>query len=110
MAIDFQNEQVISLVQAARELPALRNNRPVAPQTLWRWMKYGVKAGAQQIKLEVSCIGCRTVTSREAVQRFLNACAAARSGQDISETIQTEGRSRTRSQSEAARALDAAGI
>ncbi len=106
MPINLQTEQLISLVQAARELPCLRNNRPVAPPTIWRWTRYGVRAGGRVILLEVSSIAGRTVTSREAVQRFLAECAAARSGRAIPETVQPTGRGHEA----ACRALDAAGI
>lgn len=105
MAICIQTEEIISLTQAARELPSLRNNRPVAPPTIWRWANYGVKAGGQIIKLEMTSLAGRTVTSRQAVQRFLEQCAAARSGKPIPEQS-----SRTQQQMEASRILSEAGI
>lgn len=106
MAINFQTDQVISLTQAARELPCLRAGRPVAPPTLWRWAKHGVHANGQTIRLETTSLAGRTVTSREAVARFLAECAAARSGRAIPQAAQPAGRGHEA----ACRVLDAAGI
>jgi len=62
----------LSLAQAARVIPPTRQNRPVHPSTLWRWATDGVKAGGgQRVYLEVAWVGCRWVTSRPALERFL---------------------------------------
>lgn len=78
MAIDLKSEQIISLANAARELASIRKNQPFAAATVWGWTKHGVKAGEQIVKLEFTKFKGRLVTSREAVQRFLEACVTAR--------------------------------
>jgi hypothetical protein len=69
MLIDPLKEQVISLSQAARQLPKLRNDRPFSNTTIWRWSKGGVNG----IRLETIRIGGRTCTSIEALGRFFAA-------------------------------------
>ena len=69
MAIDPLNEQVFPLAQAAKRLPRLRNNRPVAVSTLWRWSRSGLRGRT----LETAMIGGVRVTSTEALRRFFAA-------------------------------------
>lgn len=109
MSLSILSEQIISLSQAARELPSLRNNRPVAAPTIWRWTRHGVKAGDKMIKLETTWLAGRAVTSREAVKRFLEECAAGRSGMPIPERTQRHGPA-VISVDDSCRALDAAGV
>lgn len=63
-ATDLLTEDLLSMSQAARELP----NRPNV-STLWRWANRGLKGN----KLQVIRIGGRTLTSRQALTRFLRA-------------------------------------
>jgi hypothetical protein len=69
MAIDPISEQLLSLSQAAKRLPHLRKDRPIAPSTLWRW----ASAGLRGVKLETVKVGGATCTSVEALSRFLAA-------------------------------------
>ncbi len=62
--IDHTREHLLSLTQAAKELP----KRP-AVETLWRWRT----AGCRGHKLETILVGGRRFTSREAITRFLAA-------------------------------------
>lgn len=65
--IDIERETLISL-QAATELPFLqRKGRPPSFVTLVNWSKRGVRG----IRLEVLRLGGTTMTSREAVKRFI---------------------------------------
>jgi len=64
MAIDHQNEQVISIADAAQRLPG----RP-SVRTVWRWLD----RGCRKTQLESILIGGRRYTSVEAVDRFLTA-------------------------------------
>jgi hypothetical protein len=49
-------------------------NRPVAAATLWRWARRGVALrGGGRVHLEVCRAGCRTLTSEQALRRFLAA-------------------------------------
>ena len=97
MAIDPLQEEIISMTQAAKCLPSLRNNRPVAPNTVQRWAREGVTVGGQTVRLETTTIAGRTATSREAIKRFLNACHEARTGESpvvqMGPTVQTAPRS-----------------
>jgi hypothetical protein len=62
--IDHENEEIMTLTAASKELPGRPN---VA--TLWRWRTIGVRGQ----KLETMLYGGRRVTSREAIARFLAA-------------------------------------
>jgi len=57
-------EDVITLHEAAKEIPT----RPHFA-TVWRWVQKGVRGA----KLETYMIGNRTVTSKQAIHRFLEA-------------------------------------
>lgn len=80
------SESLISLAQAARELPSLRAGRPVHPTCVWRWSKYGVKTPGGRIRLEVTAVAGRVATTRQAVARFLSAVAAAKAGTPVPAT------------------------
>src|SRR5262245_703273 len=64
----------ISLAQAARLLPPSRSGRPVNPATVWRWALDGVRTtDGRRVRLEVARLGCRWLTSKAALERFLAA-------------------------------------
>jgi len=64
MAIDYENEELLTVTQAAKQMPT----RP-AVRTVWRWMQ----EGCWGTKLESVLIGGRRLTSREAIRRFITA-------------------------------------
>ena len=68
-SIDPLSEECLTLSQAAKRLPHLRGDRPVAPSTVWRWAQSGVRG----VKLETVRIGNTMCTSVEALSRFLAA-------------------------------------
>ena len=75
--IDIENEEVLSLAQAARWLPNIRGARAtgkgVHPVTVWRWTRYGVAGpDGQKVLLESVKLGGTRCTSIEAVQRFID--------------------------------------
>lgn len=70
------NEQLISLTEAARSIPPI-GGVPVAPGTVWRWCMRGCRGR----RLEVVRRGGRLATTREAVQRFLEAVQGPPGGQ-----------------------------
>jgi Protein of unknown function (DUF1580) len=78
---NFLDEDVLTLAEAARRLPRLSRGRPTSPTTVWRWSRSGVSTPAGQIRLEVFSFAGRTVTTWQAVQRFLAAVARARGRQ-----------------------------
>lgn len=88
MPIDIETEEIRTLAQAARSLPKLRKNRPVAPSTLWRWAQRGIKGH----RLETTKIGGTTVTSKEALQRFFDAV----NGNGTNGTVESHATSRAR--------------
>ena len=71
MPIDFDNETVAPLSQAARELPVVRGTKTPHPATLYRWATVGIKScGGQTVILETAFVGGTRVTSKEALSRF----------------------------------------
>lgn len=74
--IDVENEQVISLAEAARSLPARRAGKRVHVSCLFRWCSTGCRG----IRLEYVQIGGTRCTSREALQRFFDKLTAASQG------------------------------
>ena len=80
--IDTQNETLLSLSQAAREIPS-RTGRGVSVSTVWRWTLRGCKG----VRLESIVCGAIRYTSREALHRFFAGTTAAADG--ISPPIRT---------------------
>jgi Protein of unknown function (DUF1580) len=64
--IDTTAETIVSLAQAAEELPRRRRGRKAHVSTLYRW----ATAGCRGVVLESIQIGATRCTSREALQRF----------------------------------------
>jgi hypothetical protein len=73
VAINVQDEQVISLREACGLLPRRRAGKKPAIETLYRWSLRGCRG----IKLETVQVGGTRCTSREALQRFCDALTAA---------------------------------
>lgn len=90
MSIDIQTEKLISLGEACREVPP----NGVSTATMARWIQRGVRG----VQLETVFIGGRRLTSREAIQRFIDA-----QNTPVSTTAAITAKQR-RKQSEAARA------
>ena len=74
MGIDLRLEEVITLAQAAEALPRMRKGKPIHRSTLYRWIQRGVDG----VKLEAARIGRGTVTSIEALQRFMDRLSPSR--------------------------------
>ena len=66
MAINLHAEHILTIREAAEELPCLCGGKQVHRSTIYRWMK----RGARGVRLESLKIGRTKVTSREALQRF----------------------------------------
>ena len=64
--IDFANEQVVSLNEAARMLPRRREGKKPHVSTLYRWTIRGVRG----VILETIQVGGTRCTSVEALHRF----------------------------------------
>ena len=101
--IDSASESLISLAQAADELPRRRRGRKTHVSTLYRW----AMAGCRGVVLESIQIGGTRCTSREALQRFferLSDPAHARVGSGTGWTGRTTAQ-RQRASAEAGRRL-----
>jgi hypothetical protein len=67
MAIDLIDEQLLSLRDAARLLPARRCGKRPHVSCLYRWTTRGCRG----VVLEFANVGGTRCTSREALQRFV---------------------------------------
>lgn len=66
--IDLLTEQLISIHEVPKFVPAQPNGRRVHISSCYRWISRGVRG----VKLEVLRIGGRCYTSVEALQRFFD--------------------------------------
>lgn len=73
--IDPFDADLLSLADAAANLPSLKDGRPIHVTTLWRWARYGLRG----IKLETIKIGGRVFTNRQSLQKFFADVAKASS-------------------------------
>jgi hypothetical protein len=63
----------LNLGQAARCFPSYRDSKPVNPSTIFRWIMSGVRlADGMRLRLEARRVGGRWLTSRQAIQRFID--------------------------------------
>jgi hypothetical protein len=69
LMIDSTCESLLTLAQAADELPRRRRGKKTHLSTLYRW----ATAGCRGIRLETIQIGATRCTSREALQRYFEA-------------------------------------
>lgn len=83
--IDLENENVISLTAAAKQLPRRRAGKRPHVATLYRWASRGLR----EIRLETIQVGGTMCTSIEALQRFFDRLSA---GRPIPESVTNEGR------------------
>ena len=65
--LDLENDDVLSLSQAAAKLPRLRSGRKVHVSTLFRWTQHGT--GGR--KLQTWKLGGRRVTTLRALEAFI---------------------------------------
>src|SRR5882724_7722290 len=90
MAIDIHNEHLLTFAKASHVFSNIEgfhsntdDERRKGPHasSFWRWARKGLRG----VKLDYVRIGHRLVTSREALDRFANALAAADSVQFTTE-------------------------
>ena len=91
--IEMFTEKVISLTQAAKQLPQRRQGKRPHVATLYRWASRGLRG----VQLETIQIGGTMCTSLEALQRFFDQLSTP-----------TQPNSRTQVASSRMRILDAA--
>jgi hypothetical protein len=103
-------EELISLYQAARQLPPSRRDRPVTFSCVLRWITKGAKGpNGQLVRLEGIRLGGRWLTSREALIRFSEALTPRLDGAAKSPTPRT-ARQRSVGHQRAERNLDQLGM
>ncbi|MBW3598552.1 MAG: DUF1580 domain-containing protein [Planctomycetes bacterium] len=74
MSIDTQSEELLSIKEAVGHFPTSPN-----VTTVWRWALYGVRG----VKLESALIGGQRRTSKEAIERFIEATTARAAGEPV---------------------------
>src|SRR5262245_24769943 len=73
MPIDLTKEELLSLREAARLLPARRKGKKPHVSCLYRW----TTAGCRGVRLDFVNVGGTRCTSREALARFIERLSAA---------------------------------
>jgi hypothetical protein len=64
----------LPLSQASRRFPSARQDRPVSPSCVWRWIFKGVRLpDGRIVRLEAARLAGRWLTSGPAIERFLAA-------------------------------------
>jgi hypothetical protein len=77
MSAKLLSEGLIRLSTVARLLPENRGGRGPHPSTISRWINFGVKTrSGRTVRLEAVKVGQSWQTSRQAVERFLEALSA----------------------------------
>jgi len=77
--IDSASETLISLADAAGELPRRRRGRKAHVSCLYRWST----AGCRGVVLESIQVGATRCTSREALQRFFGDSSLISTGNEV---------------------------
>jgi hypothetical protein len=68
------SEKMLSISQAARNLPAVRGKKSPHPNTLVRWARVGLRSKSGKIvRLDIQRVGGTNCTSMAALQRFFDA-------------------------------------
>jgi hypothetical protein len=71
--VDVFNDEILSIAQAARSLPSVREGKKPHPNTIIRWAKSGIKSKSGRIiRLEIFRVGGTTCTSVSALRRFFD--------------------------------------
>jgi hypothetical protein len=86
--IDIATEQLLTLQQAADREPVSRGGRPVNQTTIWRRIK--------DRELEGVRLGCRWVTSVEALQRYAERQTLAALGDEPAPRVPVQTKARRR--------------
>ena len=74
MSIDIHSDSLLTISQAAKSLPTRPN-----VSTVWRWIQRGVRG----VKLDSVVVGGRRLTSKEALQSFVERSTANSSGASL---------------------------
>jgi hypothetical protein len=108
--IDTTTEKLIRLHEAAALVPASRGAKATHISTVLRWILTGAKGpGGVTVRLEAVRAGRKWLTSREAVQRFLEALTPDPEAAQSTPVPRSPGR-RQRASERAARELEKMGL
>src|SRR3954452_11461923 len=103
--IDSGSESLITLSQAAEQLPRRRRGRKTHVSTLYRWTTVGCRG----VRLDTLQVGATRCTSREALQRFFEQLSQGTRGDAIPAGGGRSIALRTRKNAEAGRKLEQLG-
>jgi hypothetical protein len=106
---DLTAEPPLSLASAAKLVPPARGGKRCHLSTLLRWILHGAKSPTGEVvRLEAVRLGGRWVTSREALQRFVERLTPSLGAE--SPPAPRTARHRRRASDRAAAELDSLGI
>jgi hypothetical protein len=111
--IDIDQEQAITLREAARLYGSSRGGRPTHASTIVRHIVKGTKIpGGEVVRLEGGKIGKKWITTRQAVQRYVDTLTrvALAETETAEATTATVSKRRQQELARVDRDLDAAGI
>jgi hypothetical protein len=109
--IDLSSETPLSLASAAKLIPPARSGKATHLSTLLRWILHGARGPAgETVRLEAIRIGSRWLTSREAIQRFVERLTPRLGASDLPGSAPRGPGQRRRASDRAAAELEKAGI
>jgi hypothetical protein len=108
--IDTTTEPLITLYAAAALIPPARKGKKTNFSTIFRWVFEGVHGpDGERVRLEAVRVGCRWMTSRQALQRFVERLTPRIGEAPDSPGRRTPGR-RQRASERAAKQLESMGV
>ena len=82
--MNLEGEELLTLSQAARLFPGHRGAKSTSRVTVGRWITRGNRtADGSRVKLEGVRVGSSWMTSREAVNRYLEALSRGRTDESV---------------------------
>jgi Protein of unknown function (DUF1580) len=72
--INANEEALVSLAEAAAMVPGRQSGKAIAVSTIYRWSTWGTDG----VRLETVQVGARTLTSKQALDRFFAALTEKR--------------------------------
>ena len=80
--IDLVTEDPVALADARNSLPPIRAGKRIHVATMIRWIMRGVRSpSGTLVRLEAARLGSRWITTKQALQRFLEAITPIFSGE-----------------------------
>jgi hypothetical protein len=111
MSIDLTTEPGLRPAKAAKLIPSFRADRPTHSATVIRWILEGVRlTDGTRLKLEAVRLPSGWVTTPNAIQRFIEALTADRTGSQPDTVPVRTTTARIRAAARAERELDKIGI